>query len=362
VGSIGAFNVTSTGSCWVRSTSATGGTWTRLMGKSGQGADCSVTSSGSGHVTFFNGRVPAPGETVAVSYRGRRRAVARVADPASLAAEAAGGSVGTARWLGHVVQPAARCQEDCENAAQAILSFAANRAAALGGSYQAVNPSTGDIWPGDVLALNPGGQTLNVMVRRVAVSQQGASPEALTYKIAFANDWAEGLGIKLSESIAKDALLPTAALDLIDSSSGPTMPVHALANLSQIMVVGPTSGSLTVDAGIDPPAGGGFEVRRRDGGFGTGISGSASGDLVLRSPVRGSPYPFRRFRRRSLSGCTMPPRRLCIRGFRRRSSTRSLEDALRGPRSLRDFQMLRVVLPLVGTNFFPDQREGHAKR
>jgi hypothetical protein len=291
VGSIGAFNVTRTGSCWVRSTSASGSSWTRLIGKAAQGADCSVTSSTAGHVTFFAGRVPAPGETVSVSYRGRRRAVARVADPASLAAEAAGGAVGTARWLGHIVQPPARCQEDCETAAQAILSFASNRAAALSGSYHAVNPPTGDIWPGDVLSLATNGETLNVMVRRVAVSQQGASPEALTYKIAFANDWAEGLGIKLSETVAKDALFPTAAVDLVDSATGLAMPVHTLANLSQITVVGPASGSLTVDAGIDPPAGGGFEVRRRDGGFGIGTAGSANGDLVLRSPVRGFSIP-----------------------------------------------------------------------
>ena len=291
VGSLGSFQVTETGSCWIRSTSSTGTQWTRLAGKSTDGVDCSVTSSATGKVTFFNGRVPVPGETVAVSYRGRQRAVARVDDPASLAAEAAGGAVGTARWLGHIVQPPARSQEDCENAATAILSFAANRAAAVSGSYLAVNPPGTDIWPGDVLVLTANGATVNAIVRRVVVSEQGASPEALTYRIAFANDWAEGLGITVSETIAKDALLPEAAINLTTGAT-PSLPVHVLANLQQMTIAGPSSSSLTVDAGLAPPTGGGFEVRRRDGGFGIGTASTSSGDLVLRSPTRGFSIPL----------------------------------------------------------------------
>ena len=154
-----------------------------------------------------------------------------------------------------------------------------------------VNPATAstssspDIWPGDVLALTANGATISVLVRRVLIEEQGAMPEALTYRIAFANDWAEGLGITLSEAIAADALLPQAALNL---ASGATSPV--LANLQQMTVIGATS-SLTVDAGITPPSGGGFEVRRHDGGFGTGASATGNGDLVLRSPVRDFSIP-----------------------------------------------------------------------
>jgi hypothetical protein len=291
-GSVGSLLLTRTGTCWIRSTSSTGTQWTRLIGKAADGADCSVTSSTTGHVTFFAGRVPAAGETIAVSYRARQRAIARLADPASLAAEAAGGAVGTSRWLGHVVQPPARSSADCEAAAQAILSFAANRAAALSGTYDAVNPPTNDIWPGDLLILNTQSQTLNCMIRRVTVSRQGACPEALTYRIAFANDWAEGLGLRLSDTIEADALIPTSALDLIDSSSGTSLPVHTLANLPQITITPASSTSLTLDAGTAPPAGGGFEVRRRDGGFGSLTSPTTSGDLVLRSPVRGFSLPI----------------------------------------------------------------------
>ena len=58
------------------------------------------------------------------------------------------------------------------------------------------------------------GQTTSVVVRQVTIEDGGACPEALTYRMAFANDWAEGLGLKLSEAIAADALLPQTALNV----------------------------------------------------------------------------------------------------------------------------------------------------
>jgi hypothetical protein len=230
-GTLGAVELTRTGSAWIVSTDPTTGiASTRLAGKSTDGVDCTLTSSTAGRVTFFDGRVPVVGEQIAVRYRGRRRAVARLADAASLATEAAGGVPGTARWLGKVVRPVARSTADCENAAQAILSFASNRAAAVTGSYEALNPAT-DIWPGDLLALTANGVTTSVVVRRLEIQEQGASPEVLTYKIAFANDWAEALGVTLSEAIAADAIIPLTALELA-SGAGPPV----LANLQQLTV------------------------------------------------------------------------------------------------------------------------------
>jgi hypothetical protein len=209
-------------------------------------------------------------------YRAQERAVARLANAASVAAEAAGGVPGTAQWLGKVLKPVARSSMDCESAASAVLSFSASRAAAVAGSYAAVNPA--DVWPGDVLAISGNGQTMSVMVRRVDIANGGACPEVLTYQIAFANDWAEGLGLTLSEAIAADALLPQTAL---------SAPGNVLANLQQLQLVSATETALQVDAGTAPPAGGGFEVRRRDGDFGP----SVDQDLVLRSPVRGFSIP-----------------------------------------------------------------------
>ena len=183
---------------------------------------------------------------------------------------------GTARWLGKVVRPLARSTQDCEAAAQATLSLACSRAAAISGTYAAINPA--DVWPGDVLAITANGQTLSVVVRTVAIADGHARPELLNYRIAFANDWAEALGITLSEAIASDAYLPTTAS---------TSPGAALANLLQLAVVSATGSALQVDAGMDAPIGGGFEVRRRDYDFGAGVRQ----DLVLRSPVRSFSIP-----------------------------------------------------------------------
>jgi hypothetical protein len=201
-------------------------------------------------------------------------------DAASVAAEAAGGVPGTAQWLGKVLKPAARSSADCESAAQAVLSFSASGAAAASGTYEAVNPA--DVWPGDVLSVTSGGATMSVVVRRVEIVDGMACQEVLAYRIAFANDWAEGLGLTLSEAIAADALLPQTAL----SSTTPPGS-NVLANLQQLQVVSATGTALQVDAGMAPPAGGGFEVRRRDGDFGPGVDQ----DLVLRSPVRSFSIP-----------------------------------------------------------------------
>jgi hypothetical protein len=278
IGSMSYCRVTQTGSAWVVSTLSSGVRMTRLIGAAGEGVDCSVSATGK--VTFFAGRVPVAGELIAVTYRVQQRAVARLEDATSVALEALGGVPGTARWLGNVLKPEARSSVDCEAAALAVLRFATSRAAALAGSYVAVNPA--DVWPGDVLAIASGGQTMSVMVRQVEIADGMARPEMLTYRMAFANDWAEGLGLTLSETIAANALLPQTALN----SAAPAGS-NVLANLQQLQVVSATGTALQVDAGTAAPAGGGFEVRRRDGDFGP----SVDQDLVLRSPVRSFSIP-----------------------------------------------------------------------
>jgi hypothetical protein len=278
IGSMGYCRVTQTGSAWVASTLPSGVRMTRLIGVAGEGVDCKISAAGK--VTFFAGRVPVAGELVTVTYRVQQRAVARLENAASVAAEAAGGVPGTAQWLGKVLKPAARSSMDCESASLAVLSFSASRVAAASGTYEAVNPA--DVWPGDVLAVTSAGQTMSVVVRRVDIVDGMGRPEMLTYRMAFANDWAEGLGLTLSEAIAVDALLPQTAL-----SSTTPLGSNVLANLQQLQVVSATGTALQVDAGTAPPAGGGFEVRRRDGDFGPGVDQ----DLVLRSPVRSFSIP-----------------------------------------------------------------------
>lgn len=278
IGSMGYCRITQTGSAWVVSTLPSGVKMTRLIGVAGEGVDCKISTAGK--VTFFAGRVPVAGEIVTVMYRVQERAVARIADAASVAAEAAGGVPGTAQWLGKVAKPPARSSTDCESAVQAVLSFSASRAAAVAGTYTAVNPA--DVWPGDVLVVTSNGQTMSVVVRGIEIVDGMACPEVLTYRMAFANDWAEGLGLTLSETIAANTLLPETAL----SSTSPSGS-SVLANLQQLQVVSATETALQVDTGTAASTGGGFEVRRRDGDFGPEVDQ----DLVLRSPVRSFSIP-----------------------------------------------------------------------
>ena len=275
IGSIGYSRITQAGSVWIVSTLPDGSEVTRMTGAAGEGVDCMVSSAG--RITFFAGRIPVAGERFTVWYRGRRRSVARLKDAASMAAEEQGGMPGSARWLGRVLDPPARSSQDCENAALAVLRFASSRSAAVSGSYTMVNPAE-DIWPGDVLAVSSGGDTLKLIVRKVTIEDGHALPEVAAYQIAFANDWAEGLGVKLSEAIAVDALLPETAA---------SAPSAVLANLQSLGIVSATGTALQVDAGIDPTTDGGFEVRRRDWDFGPGVDQ----DLVLRSPVRSFSIP-----------------------------------------------------------------------
>jgi hypothetical protein len=293
-GSIGSVTVTQGGTAWVVSTLPYGALQTRLIGLAGQGVDCSLWTTGK--LTFFAGRVPVAGELITVQYRSRSRSVARLEDAASVAAEAVGGLPGTARWLGKVTQPPARSSADCEAAAQAVLALASSRSAAQAGSYACVNPAQ-DIWPGDVLAITSAGQTINTVVRKVALHDGNAVPEVLTYRVGFANDWAESLGLTLSEAVASDAVLPVTA---------GSAPNAVIADLPQLAVVSTTSNVLQIDAGTAPPIGGGFEVRLRDFAFGP----SGGDDLVLRSAVRSFSIPrtaqVERYYIRMYDGSTPP--------------------------------------------------------
>jgi hypothetical protein len=163
-----------------------------------------------------------------------------------------------------------------------VLAFASSRTAAVAGSYAIVNPVE-DIWPGDVLAVTSDGVTSSLLVRGVEVKDSNAVPEIRNYAIKFANDWAtewaDGLGLKLSESIAADAVLPETAA---------TAPAQVLANLQQLSTMTISGTALQIDAGCDSPTGGGFEVRRRDWSFGADVD---TADLVLRSPVRSFSIP-----------------------------------------------------------------------
>jgi hypothetical protein len=256
IGTMRALNLTNLGSGWVVSTLPSGGAYTRTVGTTGEAAECHVERTGK--LVFYSGFVPVAGEQIAVSYRTIGRAVGRSVNTASQQALAQAGMPSEAAWIGSVTSPPARSSADCRTAALVMEQAAAGVSALWSGSYKGTRMSfAADVWPGDALLLNAPSTNLDaqVVVRSVTVSYRASYPDLVEYGITFANDWADDLAIKTSETVPANAWLP--------APIAPTL----LANLSGLTVTTLNGTTVTVNAGVTPPTGGGFEIRLRDFAF-----------------------------------------------------------------------------------------------
>jgi hypothetical protein len=270
IGTMRAIRLTSLGSGWVVSTPSGGGPYTRRLGTTAQGGECHVERTGK--LVFYAGSIPAVGEQIAVNYRTIGRAVGRAVNAASQAALAEAGSPSVAAWIGTVTSPPARSSADCVNAATAIEQAAADVSALWSGTYQGNRSSFAtDVWPGDALLLNAPSTDLDeqVVVRTVKVSYRASYPDLVEYSIQFANDWADDLAIKTSAAVPGDAWLPAAVSPAV------------LANLTSLTVTTLSGTTVAINCGVTPPAGGGFEIRRRDFAF----MGGEDPDLVVRATL-----------------------------------------------------------------------------
>jgi hypothetical protein len=270
IGTMRAINLTHLGSGWVVSTPPGGGPYTRRLGTLAEAAECHLERTG--RVVFYTGFVPVAGERIAVSYRTAGRAVGRAVNIASQQALTEAGTPAVAAWIGSVTNPPARSSADCLNAALAIEQAASGVSALWSGHYSGNrNSFATDVWPGDALLLNAPSTNLNaeVVVRTVKVSYRASYPDLVEYAIAFANDWADDLAIKTCATVPVDAWLPAAI--------APTYP----GNLTGLTVTTLNGSTVTISAGVTPPAGGGFEIRRRDFAF---MPGEDPG-LVVRSTL-----------------------------------------------------------------------------
>ena len=253
IGSMRAFNVTNLGSGWVVSTPPSGAPFTRRVGSTAQAAECHLERTGK--LAFYTGSTPVAGEQVAVNYRTIGRAVGRAVNTASQQALAAAGSPAVAVWIGTVSSPPARSSADCRYAAQVMEQAAASVSALWSGTYKGTRAGfAADVWPGDALLLNAPSTNLDaqVVVRTVKVAYSPSVPDLVQYEIAFANDWADDLAIRTSTTVPADTWLPAAI--------APTV----LANLDALTVTALGGSTVTVNTGVAPPAGGGFEIRLRD--------------------------------------------------------------------------------------------------
>jgi hypothetical protein len=256
IGTMRALHLTNLGSGWVVSTPSVGGPYTRRVGTTAESAECHLEHTGK--LVFYTGNVPVSGEQIAVSYRTIGRAVGRAVNAASQQALAQAGSPAISAWIGSVTSPAARSSTDCLNAAMAIVQAAAGVSALWAGTYRGNRSSfAADVWPGDALLLNAPSTNLNaqVVVRAVKVSYTASYPDLVQYAIQFANDWADDLAIKTSATVPVDAWLP--------AQIQPSYP----PNLTGLAVTALNGSTVSVNAGVAPPTGGGFEIRRRDFAF-----------------------------------------------------------------------------------------------
>ena len=256
IGTMRAYHLTNLGSGWVVSTPPNGGAYTRRVGTTAEAAECHLERTGK--IAFYTGYIPVAGEQIAVSYRTIQRSVGRAVNAASQQALAQAGSPSVAAWIGSVTSPAARSSADCRNAAFVMQQATASVSALWSGTYKSTRATfTTDVWPGDALQLSAPSTNLNaqVVVRTVKVSYSPSAPDLVAYEIAFANDWADDLAIKTSGAVPADTWLPAPV--------APTM----LTNLTGLTVTTLNGATVTINTGVTPPAGGGFEIRLRDYAF-----------------------------------------------------------------------------------------------
>ena len=274
------------GSAWVTTTEPDGSVTARRPGTLDTGEDYRISGT---TLEFFPGRVPAAGTLLSVRYRLGQRAQARVQSADAVQRSADLGLPGLHEASYSVADPEPRSAADCAAAASALLAFAASPSFGVRGTCSMPNAAAlVDVHPGDAVALPIAAAPVMVPVERVTIRSGHSVPETLQYEVAFAQEQANGLSFRTAGGAAADASLPAPVY-----VAGTTAALPGLA----VTVAGDTE--LQVDAGVTPPVGGGFEVRRHDGGWGPDPSNTApDGELVLRSPVRSFSVPRAAFAER----------------------------------------------------------------
>jgi hypothetical protein len=251
---------------------------TRLAGALAEGGECYLTSAGNLH--FYPPYPPQQNEQIIIAYRSSARAMARVLDTNSIAAHRRGADNGQRSCVKRLKLPAAPTSVDCENAALAVLDDATQQA--WSGAYDVVSDllPASDVVPGlSVHVSAPSWQAqFAALVREVEVQVVGVDEDRSQYAIKFANDAAVLLSVEFNS-----VLLPE-PLATVFTVTGPSGSLY-LPSLTAAQVTNIIATQITIDAGVQPPSGGGIEVRRSDGGWGPGAAGNLAGRFQTQSFV-----------------------------------------------------------------------------
>jgi hypothetical protein len=261
----------------VRGTPYGGNTVTILTGSLLEGAECHVSNEPA--LQFYPAYIPAANELIEVSYRGQGHAMARVINSASIAAHQRGGDDGVRGSVRSIGTPVTRTSVDCETAALALLDDAGQ---GWIGEYRAWSQflpgGAADLFPGDGLAVNVPSRMASfaAIVREVDVEIVDIAGEISRYTLRFVDAGDPSLDFAFVTALVKQPKVLTP----IDVSVVGNV---YLADLTDAEATNVTSTTVTVDAGLTPPAGGGIEVRYSDAGWGVDNSRNLVGRFTSSS-------------------------------------------------------------------------------
>ena len=249
---------------------------TRLVGALSEGAECTIGSNGS--LYFYSMVPPNPNEAIEVNYRTSARSAGRAFDPDSIADLARLLDDGVRGVVATLEAPAARSSEDCAIAAKAWLEDGTR--AGWSGEYICWN----DELPGGALDIVPGDEIeveaptrapdFTAIVRDVQIEAVESQSGRERVRIQFADDAAQPIALQLGREQS--------------GYEWPNVIVHAdapaaLAPTSGAAITALTSTTMTIDAGVSPPTGGGFEVRRSDVAWGPDNDRNLAGRFTTRT-------------------------------------------------------------------------------
>ena len=227
-----------------------------------------------------SGQTPTTTTVSEVQYRGAGRALARVTNPASIAAQQSGSDDGVRGSVRQIQSPAPRTSADCENAALALLEDAVG--IAWSGTYETWSDflpgNTEDIFPGDAVNVSVASRNaaFRATVREVGIEIRNLKEEHSLYKIQFADDVAAPLAFDFQTG---NTVLPLSLTAMTMAQVGALfLPALTAAEITQA-----TSTTVSVDAGVEPTPGGGIEVRWSDFGWGQDNDRNLAGRFSTRT-------------------------------------------------------------------------------
>ncbi len=157
---------------------------------------------------FYPQYIPAANESIAVTYRGRGRARARVTDPVSIAALRRDSDDGVRGGVCEIAIPLPRTSGDCETAALALQDDSGQ---GWVGEYRAWSPflpgGAADIVPGDGLRIDAAsrGASFTAIVREVDVDLVDLAGENSRYTLKFVDAGDPALDFEFQTATATQA-------------------------------------------------------------------------------------------------------------------------------------------------------------